>query len=250
MRSALLADVHANREALTACLQHAERAGCDRHVFLGDLVGYGADPAWVLATVMRLHERGAIVVQGNHDAAVQRGPTTHMNPAARQVADWTRRQLDAGQLAFLGALPLQHDTDECLFVHANAWAPAAWEYVAGAADAGRSLAATQRRLTFCGHVHDPALYAQIPGERAVYFIPSRGTPIPLGGRRRWLAIPGSVGQPRDGVPAACYALYDDRSLTLTFHRVAYDFEAAAAKIRAAGLPEQFVVLLLGNGGHA
>lgn len=243
MRTALFTDIHANREALEACLAYAARAGAERYAFLGDLVGYGADPAWVLSTVMQHVGRGAIAVLGNHDAAVLHGPGKTMNPAAQRVAAWTRRQLSPTQLDFLAALPLTREHDGTLYVHANAWAPADWGYVESAMEAKRSLLATRCRYTFCGHVHRPALYHLAYGERVVHFDPQPGVAIPLGAQRRWLAIPGSVGQPRDGVPAACYALFDDAQRTLTYYRVPYDFEAAAAKIRAAGLPETFVVLL-------
>ena len=243
MRTAILTDIHANREALTACLAYAARAGAHRYAFLGDLVGYGADPAWVVSTVTDYAERGAIAVLGNHDAAVVHGPSKTMNPAAQRVAAWTRGQLDDAHLRFLSALPLTHEHEDELYVHANAWAPHAWGYVESAMEARRSLQATHCRYTFCGHVHEPALYHLAQDGRAVHFKPEPGVAIPLGALRRWLAIPGSVGQPRDGVPAACYALFDDAQRTLTYHRVPYDFESAAAKIRAAGLPETFVVLL-------
>ena len=68
------------------------------------------------------------------------------------------------------------------------------------------------------------------------FHPVPGTPIKLTAYRRWLVIPGSVGQPRDGNPAACYAILDDVADALVYYRVPYDVERAARKIRAAGLP--------------
>jgi diadenosine tetraphosphatase ApaH/serine/threonine PP2A family protein phosphatase len=89
---------------------------------------------------------------------------------------------------------------------------------------------------FCGHMHDPHLYHASSTGKLGEFIPVPGAPIELSGARRWLAIPGSVGQPRDGNPAACYALFDTDTGTLTFQRVPYDHEAAAASILAAGLP--------------
>jgi diadenosine tetraphosphatase ApaH/serine/threonine PP2A family protein phosphatase len=79
------------------------------------------------------------------------------------------------------------------------------------------------------------------------FTPVPGVPIALSPQRRWLAIPGSAGQPRDGNPAACYAMFDTDSATLTFHRVPYDHEAAAAKVRAAGLPTSLSALLVRDG---
>jgi diadenosine tetraphosphatase ApaH/serine/threonine PP2A family protein phosphatase len=157
--------------------------------------------------------------------------------------------LNDAQLEFLAALPLQHEYEDELYVHANAWAPQGWAYIESAMEAKRSLNATRCRYTFCGHVHEPALYHLAQDGRAVHFEPEPGIAIPLGALRRWLAIPGSVGQPRDGVPAACYAIFDDAQRTLTYYRVPYDFDSAAAKIRTAGLPETFVVLL-GDESHA
>jgi diadenosine tetraphosphatase ApaH/serine/threonine PP2A family protein phosphatase len=236
MRIAFLTDIHANLEAFTACLEHADRAGAVRCVFLGDLVGYGADPGPVLDVVRGLVERGSVAVLGNHDEAILRGPSGQMNPEARAVADWTRSRLGPSQLAFLGALPLAAEEGNRLYVHANAWAPERWEYVVSPYDAGRSMRSTRSRLTFCGHMHTPALYHMAADLRPAAFSPVPGTGIPLGAQRRWLAIPGSVGQSRDGNPAACYALFEDQGDVLTFHRVPYDVGAALRKIQDAGLP--------------
>jgi diadenosine tetraphosphatase ApaH/serine/threonine PP2A family protein phosphatase len=105
-------------------------------------------------------------------------------------------------------------------------------------EAVRSLQATAARFTFCGHVHDPKLFHLSGTGKIGDFVPSPGMPIPLSEQRRWLIIPGSAGQPRDGNPAACYATFDTASATLTYFRVPYDTEAAGAKIRAAGLPQR------------
>lgn len=242
MRIAFLADVHANLEALAACLEHARQSGAGRHVFLGDLVGYGADPGPVLDVVIALVERGGVAVLGNHDLAVARGPSPRMSPDARTVVEWTRAHLRPAELGFLGALPLTVQEDGRLYVHANGWAPQDWEYVTSSFDAGRSIRATPCRLTFCGHVHTPAVYHAAADGRASAFSPVSGTSIPLGPARRWLAIPGSVGQSRDGNPAACYALFDDVSGLLTFHRVPYDAAIPLRKIREAGLPPSFNAL--------
>lgn len=243
MRIALLADLHANREATEACLAALARAGCSRYVFLGDCVGYGADPAWVVDTVREHVAGGAVAVLGNHDQAAARAPSDGMVPEAREAIAWTRRQLDPGQLAFLAGLPLQVQEDDRLYVHANAWAPAEWGYVSSRAMATRSLEATAQRLTFCGHEHRPALYYAQPGP-AGHFQPVAGRPVPLPGMRRWLAIPGACGQPRDGDPAAACAIHDTGDGSLTFLRVPYDHERAAAKIVEAGLPHAFATRLL------
>jgi len=244
MRLALLTDLHANREAVSAVLAHAQAQGAQRHAFLGDFVGYGADPRWVVDCVREHVARGAIAVLGNHDLAVARAPLPSMVSDARVAVAWTRAQLDAAQLAFLDALPLQHEDDDVLYVHANAYAPTAWDYITARSDAVHSLQATGKRYTFCGHTHIPALYHLSATGKSGEFSPTPGMPIPLSEQRRWLAIPGSAGAPRDGNPAACYALFDDADRTLTFHRVPYDHAAAAAKVLAAGLPQRLAERLL------
>ncbi|MDP1532473.1 MAG: metallophosphoesterase family protein [Rubrivivax sp.] len=236
MKTAVITDLHANREAVSAVFEHAAAQGVHSHALLGDFVGYGADPAWVVDRVREQVRAGAIAVLGNHDEAVVRGAASNMRPEPRHVVDWTRGQLDASQLDFLASLPLHHERGDQLFVHANAWEPAAWAYVHGRDEAARSLAATAQRITFCGHMHEPQLYHVAATGKVATFVPTPAVAIPLLAQRRWLVIPGSAGQPRDGDPAACYAIYDDEAGTLTFWRVPYDHEAAAAKMRAARLP--------------
>jgi diadenosine tetraphosphatase ApaH/serine/threonine PP2A family protein phosphatase len=233
MRIALLSDIHANREAFAACLAHAESARVDRYVFLGDYVGYGADPGWAIDTVKAYVERGAVAVLGNHDAAI--GVSQRMSTSAEIALAWTRTRLDWSQRDFLARLPLRVEEEERLYVHANAWAPDKWGYIFGPVEAARSLQATACRLSFCGHVHVPQLYHVAPTAKVGAFAPMAGK-VTLLLQRRWLAVLGSVGQPRDGVPAAAYAIFDTARSDLLFLRVPYDIAAAAAKVRAAGLP--------------
>jgi diadenosine tetraphosphatase ApaH/serine/threonine PP2A family protein phosphatase len=236
MKLALITDLHANREAVEAVLQHARSREAQRYAFLGDFVGYGADPGWVVDRVREFVAQGAVAVMGNHDAAVAQGPLPSMIPEARQVVEWTRSQLDAEQLDFLATLPMSAGDGDRLYVHANAYAPTEWGYVMGRMEAVRSLQATAARFTFCGHMHEPKLFHLTGTGKTGDFVPMAGTPIPLSMQRRWLVIPGSAGQPRDGNPAACYALFESDTATLTFHRVPYDVAGASAKILAAGLP--------------
>lgn len=238
MRLALVTDLHANRDAVEAVMAHARSQGAERHAFLGDFVGYGAEPAWVVDFLIEQVHQGAVAIMGNHDSAVVKGPSPTMVPQAREVVAWTRNQLDDEQLEFLATLPMSVRDEDRLYVHANAFAPDRWAYIVGRMEAIRSLHATDARFTFCGHVHEPKLFHLTATGKAGEFTPVPDVPIPLSPQRQWLAIPGSVGQPRDGNPAACYAMFDTDTRTLTYHRVPYDHEAAAAKIRAAGLPER------------
>lgn len=235
MLTAILTDIHGNREALEACLAHIEQRKVDRYAFLGDFVGYGADPGFVIDTVKGYVERGAIALLGNHDSAAA-GNHERMNDDATLAIEWTRRQLSAGQREFLEDLPLFAEDGDRLYVHASAAEPERWDYVIEERSAARSLMATDAAVTFCGHVHVPALYHISVTGKIAHFSPSPDVPIPLTRQRRWLAVIGAVGQPRDRNPAACYALYDDVTRELTYVRVPYDVEAAARKINAAGLP--------------
>jgi diadenosine tetraphosphatase ApaH/serine/threonine PP2A family protein phosphatase len=236
MRIALFADVHANRQALDACLAHARSRGVDRLAFLGDLVGYGADALAVVERVRAEVAAGAAAVLGNHDEAMA---TAHgyFNDAARAALDWARDTLGEDHRTFLATLPLTVHEAPALYVHASAAQPARWDYVDGKAAAARSAQASPGRYTFVGHVHDQVLYYEGSRGSMLPFRPVAGARIPVGRHRRWLAVVGSVGQPRDRNPAAAYALFDATRHEMTFHRVPYDHHAAAAAIRAAGLPE-------------
>jgi diadenosine tetraphosphatase ApaH/serine/threonine PP2A family protein phosphatase len=243
MPIALITDIHANREAFTACVAHAERHGASHYALLGDFVGYGPDPGFVVDQIMELVAGGAVAVMGNHDEAVVKGARPNMTGDARTVIEWTRGQLSAVQLDFLAGLPMKVEDDPVLYVHANAWDPQGYEYIFGTVEAGRSMRATAQRITFCGHVHVPMLYHMGLTQRVEEFQPHPGSAIPLSAARRWLAIPGSCGQPRDGNPAACYAMFDELNALLTFYRVPYDHYETSRKIRAAGLPQRVFVRL-------
>jgi len=237
---ALLSDIHANLEALEACLSHARDRGAERYAFLGDFVGYGADAAAVVATVERFARDGAIVLKGNHDQAIEKA-AGYFNDAARASLTWARETLDSAQKRFLAELPLVRRDGETCYVHASAAFPERWDYVDSPSAAKRCADAAQASYTFCGHVHDQALYFEGVGGRMKEFRPVAGRPIPVRGHRRWVAIVGSVGQPRDRNPAAAYTLFDSQLRQVTFCRVRYDASAAAAKIRDAGLPGSLAV---------
>ncbi|MBM3391098.1 MAG: metallophosphoesterase family protein [Betaproteobacteria bacterium] len=244
MRTALLADIHSNLEALEACLAHARREGVDRFAFLGDLLGYGADPGACLEIVAGLVQEGALAVRGNHDEACLGGVLPEMHFIARDAIYWTRERLGEAERAFIAGLPLTVGEADRLYAHASAERPQDWIYVVGTEEAARAFAATPARLVFVGHVHHPLLYFTTPAGTPRLFEPMPGVPLPLSDFRRWLVIAGAVGQPRDGNPAACYALHDHDAGTLTHFRVPYDVDQAARKILDAGLPEKLAWRLI------
>jgi diadenosine tetraphosphatase ApaH/serine/threonine PP2A family protein phosphatase len=236
MLTALFADVHGNLAALEACLSDARRRGAERFAFLGDLVGYGPDPAAVIDVIAGIP--GAVVIKGNHDEAIDVEPRSRdLNDVAYAVIAWTRGVLSPAQRGFLASLPLIVREDDVCFVHGSADRPGRWEYVVDAAAALRSMQAAATSYVFCGHVHDQMLYFRTPAGKTAAFHPTAGSVVPVPRRRGWLAVVGSVGQPRDGVTAAAYALFDAVAEQMTFFRVPYDHLATANRIRAAHLPE-------------
>ncbi len=235
MLLAVFADIHANRQAFSACLDFARAHSAERIICLGDYVGYGADPEWTVEAVMGLVEKGALAVRGNHDNAIGALAET-MNAEAQAAIEWTRGRLSAPQRRFLAELPMALEDEDRLYVHSEASSPARWRYVESTADAGRSLLATAAHVTFCGHIHRPVLYSMSVTGKMTSFVPTSGITMQLLQGRRWLTIVGSVGQPRDGDPAASFAMFDTTSREVTYCRVPYDVDAAAKRIRENGLP--------------
>jgi predicted phosphodiesterase len=211
VKIALLSDIHANLQALNACMAHAKSQGVDRWALLGDLVGYGGNPQEVVAMAMRLADEGAWVIQGNHDVMAVKPPVDDQSMGS-STAQWTFAQLDASQREFLQALPLTAVSGSLLLVHASAHAPDRWHYVDSerAADlcADHALQDFDARHVVVGHVHHQTVYYRGTGHSMMRFEPTAGVQVPMPSHRRWVATVGSVGQPRDHKPEAMYALYD------------------------------------------
>jgi diadenosine tetraphosphatase ApaH/serine/threonine PP2A family protein phosphatase len=243
MKLALLSDIHANLQAMQACMAHAQLHGANRFALLGDLVGYGGNPSEVMDLVMSLASQGAWVVKGNHDDMAVHPPANAQHIGSSTAA-WTHQQLDAHQLAFLQQLPLTITHDHVMLVHASAHNPDTWRYVDDERSAAQCLSAAQTthaatQHVLVGHVHHQCLFYQGHARGLMPFKPTPGVAVPFPTTRAGVVTIGSVGQPRDGDPRAMYALLDLGLSRLTFHRVAYDHTAAAAAIRAAGLPDYF-----------
>ena len=224
MRVAIISDIHANLEALTAVLADIDAEGVDRIVCLGDVVGYGANPAECLALV---RARAPHCVLGNHDSAVFEPELRLLfSTNARAAAEWTARQLDAEAVAWLRALPFRLLLDGVLFVHAAPSEPERWDYVFGLMEARMHAASFTERLCFIGHTHHAAVYSLRPAVKH------------YNGFDRFIINPGSVGQPRDGNPRASYGLLDTVAGSYENRRIEYDIARAAGKIIAAKLPKR------------
>lgn len=235
MRIAILSDIHANREAFDAVLEAVNERDPDQLVLLGDLVGYGPDPVHVVEKAADLVAQGALCVLGNHDEAVVLN-RSDMTENARFAVQWTRQRLAPAHFDFLARLPLSLQSEDRLYVHASAERPGKWLYIRDVDAAERCLSSSDARFIFCGHTHVPAVYYALPGRRPMHFRPLDNVAVPLSALARHLVVVGAVGQPRDGNPAACYALVDTERHEVTMVRVPYDHEETARKIQAAGLP--------------
>lgn len=239
MRIAVLSDIHGNLDALEAVLADADRAGADAVYCLGDIVGYGPDPAACLGTV---RSRAAVTLAGNHDAAVA-GLTSleEFNEFARWAVEWTAARLDAAQIEYLGGLPYIHRGQGILLAHASPVEPERWHYIHGLADIHENFAVFSERVCFVGHSHRPGVYC-LGADRAAERCGGRET---LRRGLRYLVNAGSVGQPRDRDPRASYIVYDEGG-RVEVRRVRYPVERTQERMRAAGMPA-FLVDRLGAG---
>lgn len=244
-RIAIFADLHSNLEALEACLSHAQDHGVKRYVFLGDIVGYNANPCEVINRVADIvHANQGIAVRGNHDTACYEDYSKRMNPIANFAIEWTKARLETPHLSFLQNLPLLVNEEDQCYAHASAYQPAEWQYVSDGMAAWRCADASKKIYTFVGHVHEQALYFQSSVGKLIRFAPHAGDDVPAGRHRRWVAVAGSLGQPRDGSPKANYILFDPSNEVINFQRVTYDHLKAAQKVVSAGLPQELADRLI------
>ena len=233
MRIAVVSDVHANLHALDAVLAHAGAVDAIWH--LGDIVGYGPDPDGVVA---RLEERGAVGVRGNHDLAACGGKEIDwFNTDAKKAMEWTRKQIGAQTLVWLGAQPERREEAEFTLAHCSPLDPT-WEYVTTTGAARANLEAISTRHGLNGHTHVPVAFT-LEGESAGVIHAEEQSDASLDGERL-LINPGSVGQPRDGDPRSSYLILDLAARRVTWHRVSYDIDAVRARMQAAGLPGRLI----------
>ncbi|MFT4543360.1 MAG: diadenosine tetraphosphatase ApaH/serine/threonine PP2A family protein phosphatase [Planctomycetota bacterium] len=233
MRYAILGDIHANLSALETVLGAIEKLNVQRILSVGDVVGYGAAPR---RCIRILRDLDAVVVKGNHDAAcVGDLDMTYFNPYARSAAEWTREVLENDDIAWLKSLPMTIDLDHCSVAHGTLSQPERYDYIQCPQDADPSLDEMQRKVCFVGHTHVPVTIMRYVDDpyRTAYTTESE---IHIKEVVRALVNVGSVGQPRDENCDAAYAIYDTDEGIVTIHRIPYDIETEANRIRSAGLP--------------
>lgn len=237
---AVISDIHANLEALLAVFDHLRKRQVRRIFFLGDIIGYGPNPGEVIDYLKRFE----FCLLGNHDLAVLKGAPSYFNAAAQRAVTWTRQQVSPFELRlkflqnseyvrrleawkFLLELRPARRLGELYFVHDTPAAPGSCGYVRKITQAQEIFARDPAvRGFFIGHSH----VAKIFTENSVQD-PEYGRKYTF--QERAIVNVGSVGQPRDKDPRACYVIIDDEGYR--FFRVEYDVAATARKIRAAGL---------------
>ena len=237
MRYGLIADIHANSSALQVALDHLGRAGVDKMLFLGDLVGYGGQPVESVSMVQARTD--VLSICGNHDRHLFAEVDPHMRKTAVRVVEWTASVLSEEQLLFLKNLPQGLTVDDrFLMVHGSLVERDA--YILNAGQVRQNLECMEQefdgyQICFFAHTHVPMLVSHTT---AVSDVRETKT-YQLQAGDIYLINPGSVGQPRDRCPYASFGLFDSDKWTMTFFRQPYDIRSAQNAILEAGLPEKF-----------
>lgn len=240
MRILIISDIHANLTALEAVIADAKEY--DAVWFLGDLVGYGPDPNECIELLQTLP--GLVALTGNHDAAtLEKLSTDSFNNEARRTVRWTREQISADNLAYLGGLPdKSRVSDEITLAHGSPRQPI-WEYILNARTAAENFFFFDTPYCFIGHTHLPSIFRFTNNNGdADLLIPVENSSFKLS--PRLILNPGSVGQPRDRDSRAAYALFDLEAAAIEFRRVEYDISTVQARMRKAKLPDRHIDRLL------
>lgn len=238
MKIGLISDIHANLEALEAVLNGLQAESVDRIICLGDLVGYNADPE---ACIERIQSECEVTLAGNHDfGATGKYSTEFFNEAARKALAWTKEKISPEHKQYLENLPLQFVDGDIMGVHASPDEPGHWHYVHSMQDAKEAMKAIPAPICFIGHTHIPGVFTMDPNENVgmefeptFYFEPGKKVLINV----------GSVGQPRDGDPRACYGILNAGEGTYQMKRCSYPIERVQEKMAAEGLPENLILRL-------
>ena len=231
MKYAIIADIHANLEALNVVLEDIKAQGCTHTACLGDVVGYGANPKECLDII-----RGMNIpcVKGNHDEMCSvEADLEGFNPHAAEAVHWTRQQLDEDDCQWLRDLKYIRLVTSFSIVHATLDVPQKWGYVFDKLAAAASFTYQNTPVCFFGHTHVPVAFVRDSVVRGGTY-----SKFKVEAGKKYFVNVGSVGQSRDGVAKATYVIYDIAEQTIELRRLDYDIATAQAKIRAAGLPER------------
>jgi predicted phosphodiesterase len=231
MKYAIIADIHANLEAFEVVLEDIKAQKCTHTACLGDVVGYNANPKECLDIVRSMN---IPCVKGNHDEYCS--SDDHLdgfNPHAAEAVQWTRQQLSDEDRKWLRDLKYLRLVASFSIVHATLDMPERWGYVFDKLAAAASFTYQNTSVCFFGHTHVPVAFIRDSVVRGGTYSKFKVEP----GRKYFVNV-GSVGQSRDGVAKATYAIYDMDEGSIELRRLDYDIPKAQAKIRAAGLPDR------------
>ncbi len=231
---AIISDIHANIDALEAVLADIERWPCRGILCIGDIVGYGPEPA---TCVQRVMDTCAVTVLGNHEAMLfvaDQFPADDFMPSIGEPIKLALDQLSEEQKSWLRNLPISADLSPLTLSHTSLHEPPSFHYIHDKDEAKTHFAAQTTFVSFQGHTHVPLIW-EMAKKRIRSFNPVE-TPVKLDETKCYAINVGSVGQPRDNDPRACYVLYDYEGSLLLHRRVEYDIPRAQTRFKQAGLP--------------
>jgi len=233
MKYAVVGDIHSNWDAFDAVLKDIDGEDVGARICVGDIVGYGAEPGKCLRAV---RDGAFTCVAGNHDLAViARLDVSYFNSHAREAVLWTRQHLSVANAEFLGSLEFSSVIDDLTVAHGTVQDPEEFGYIETVFAAQVSFHAMSTTIAFLGHSHVPISFLENEGQDSVTY--TQSSEVDLRHAPKAIVNVGSVGQPRDDDPRACYAIYDSDTQTVALKRIEYDIDSAQAKIRKAGLPD-------------
>jgi predicted phosphodiesterase len=231
MKIALISDIHSNLEAFQAVMASIARQQAEKVMFVGDIVGYGANPNECIGL---LRSAADCFIAGNHDyAAVDKTDINYFNPYAKDAILWTKEVLTGQNALFLSSLPLTNAIHNFIIVHSTPQHPELCDYVVSFSDAQQCFGNFTQQLCFIGHSHHPGIFMQ---DRDGRIYEEHQITLKVTEGNRYIVNIGSVGQPRDGNPLSSYGLYDTETNEYRLIRVEYNIALAQQKILAAGLP--------------
>ncbi|UCD15750.1 MAG: metallophosphoesterase family protein [Candidatus Omnitrophota bacterium] len=230
MRYGIFSDVHSNLEAFTVVFDYYKKENIDKFIFLGDIVGYGADPNRVISL---LRELGPVCLGGNHDwAAIAKFDIDYFNRCAKEALLWTQKKLKMEDIKYLETFKLVYNEGRFICVHGSPHEPEKFHYVFDVNDARLNFSFFDTRICFLGHSHVCEVYSLRDGQ----IRRSKDYSFEILPQEKYIINVGSVGQPRDRDWRACVCIYDSDKDVVTFKRLEYNVKEAANKILSAGLP--------------
>lgn len=238
MKYAILGDIHSNLEALNEAIWELKKENIDVCFSIGDVVGYNANPKECIKIVKAICKK---VVAGNHDwACIGKLDLNWFNDLAKSVILWTIKLLDEDEKNFLSALPLISEEDDFTLVHGTLFKPEKFFYLDNLNYAWMCFQSLKTPVLFLGHTHKPIIFSLDNKGNISYSFEEK---FFLREGMRYIINVGSIGQPRDGDPRACFCIYDKEEKTIEFRRISYDFKKTQEKILNNFLPEELAFRL-------